>query len=163
MENWKAVAGFAAYKVSDLGRVKRVAEGHGATVGKILKTYTDSNGYARVSLCENSKRVIKPLHRLVAIAFLPNPDNLPEVNHKGPTTDNRASELEWISEEDHRIDQMVRKQHGEGVHFDASRNKWTAVYSPVIYTYVNLGRFNTKREALAARKAAVETLGKKTR
>ena len=56
------------------------------------------NGYVEVTLWKNNKRKTFRLHRLVAIAFIPNPNNLPEVNHKnGDKSDNRVSNLEWVS------------------------------------------------------------------
>lgn len=55
-------------------------------------------GYCRVSLCKDGNVKRYNVHRLVAMAFIPNPDNLPEVNHKNEIkTDNSVSNLEWVS------------------------------------------------------------------
>ena len=56
------------------------------------------NGYANVKLCENNVTYTRLVHRLIAEAFIPNPYNLPEVNHKNKIRyDNRVSNLEWCT------------------------------------------------------------------
>lgn len=63
---------------------------------RILKAGIGNNGYVNVILFKNGKKKTFSVHRLVAIMFIPNTENKPEVNHKwGIKTDNRASELEW--------------------------------------------------------------------
>ena len=59
-----------------------------------LKSFVDKDGYSKVSLLNKSYRV----HRLVAITFIPNKNNLPQVHHKNSDrSDNRAKNLEWVS------------------------------------------------------------------
>lgn len=71
-----------------MGQIRRKAS------QKILKPFDDSRGYLRVSL--NGKSV--KIHRIIAQMFVPNPQNLPVVNHKkGNKHDNRASQLEWVT------------------------------------------------------------------
>ena len=94
MEQWKSLAflGFNDYEVSNYGRVKNTKTGY------ILKGQADNYGYPTVSLYENKKRTTKLVHRLVAITFLPNPDNLPEVNHKDENKfNNHIDNLEWCT------------------------------------------------------------------
>ena len=62
------------------------------------KIITDKNGYKRVSLYKNQKMYNKQIHRLVAESFIPNPNNLPQVNHiNGNKSDNRVENLEWVT------------------------------------------------------------------
>lgn len=91
--NWKPVVGFEEhYLVSDSGQVWSLYR-HRALIPAI-----DRYGYEKVSLWKNDKAHTRTVHRLVAQAFVPNPDNLPTVNHINEVkTDNRASNLEWLS------------------------------------------------------------------
>lgn len=91
MEIWRNIRGFTGfYVVSNMGRVKRVSS------GKILSPGTNEFGYKYVVLWKFGVYKVKRVSRLVAKAFIPNPNNLPEVNHKkGKKEDNRASQLEW--------------------------------------------------------------------
>lgn len=92
MEIWKYIDGYDDYQVSNCGRVKSLKYGK----EKILKTYVTKIGYLYVILCKNGKSKHHLLHRLVAQAFLDNPYNLPEVNHKNEDkTDNRVENLEF--------------------------------------------------------------------
>lgn len=66
--------------------------------GKVLKGQKDKDGYLKVQLCKNGKVKIFLIHRLVAQAFIPNPDNLPCVNHKDENkTNNTVENLEWCT------------------------------------------------------------------
>ena len=90
-EYWKDIQGFAGYQVSNHGRIKN------NKTGKILKPYL-TRGYLRVSLYNDSGRKCKLVHRLVAEAFLPNPENKSDVNHiNGCKTDANVCNLEWVS------------------------------------------------------------------
>jgi hypothetical protein len=99
------------YKVSNLGRVKSLSKQKGAYIKSdtIMKQRLDKDGYCRVQVCKNNKCLGKGVHRLVAYAFIENPEIKPFVNHKkGIKTDNRATELEWATQSEnekhaHRI------------------------------------------------------------
>jgi|SRR6185369_903039 len=108
IEEWKDIDGYnGSYQVSNLGRVKSVGrytdtKAFGGGVykihEKILKSDIINGGYLRITLCLNNKTKRFIVHRLVAISFIPNPSNLPHVNHKnGVKTDNYVSNLEWCT------------------------------------------------------------------
>ena len=91
-EIWKPIEGYPDYEVSSMGRVKSLKYGK----EKILKNCKDGKGYLYVNLCKEGKPKNYFIHRLVAQAFLPNPNNLPQVNHRNENkTDNRVENLEY--------------------------------------------------------------------
>lgn len=100
MEIWKDIKGYEGlYQVSNKGRVKSL---NYRRIGKegILKGRPDKDGYLRIGLYKNKKQKPFYIHRLVAIAFLPNPNNLPQVNHKDENKENNHVEnLEWCTSE----------------------------------------------------------------
>ena len=104
-ECWKYIIGYEGlYEVSNLGRIRSLPRLTGArnnktrlVKGKVLKPYLQNNGYEIVDLFlspNNKKHFL--VHRLVAEAFIPNPDNLQEVNHKDEDKcNNNIDNLEW--------------------------------------------------------------------
>ena len=94
MEQWKVVEGtYGALEVSDLGRVRSNLRD-----GRILKTQKDNKGYQRLRMTIRREKRSFKLHRLVAQAFVPNPENKPQVNHiDGNKDNNAASNLEWVT------------------------------------------------------------------
>jgi hypothetical protein len=91
-EIWKDIPGYEGlYKVSNLGNVFSLR------CKRCLAQQTVKGGYLLVPLTPGKKRFWL-VHRLVAMAFIPNPDNLPEVNHKDENTaNNRVENLEWCT------------------------------------------------------------------
>ena len=92
-EVWKDILGFEGhYQVSNLGRVKSIK----FRTERILKPANNGYGYLFVKLCKNGEQKKFKVHRLLCQAFLPNPNNLPDVNHKDENpSNNRVENLEW--------------------------------------------------------------------
>ena len=142
-EIWKAIEGYeGCYEVSNLGRVRslprtvfwtritedektyymeRKVEG-GIIAINILK---DDHPYCYVILCKNGKHESLYVHRLVAKAFLPNPHNLPQVDHLDNKKHNNAvSNLEWVSARENLLRAPLRKTNKTGErHIQITKDK----------------------------------------
>lgn len=120
-EIWKDIEGYEDYyEVSNLGRIRsksRVAKtrnGRSHTVkSKVLSPGVWKDGYERVRFSVGGKMTGGKVHRFVANAFCPNPENKKEVNHiNGVKTDNRACNLEWMTRSEnqkHAFDKGLQK------------------------------------------------------
>ena len=92
LEEWKVIEEFPIYYVSNMGNVKN------SVTGNILVGGLDKNGYRQVTICYKGKQYSRRICRLVAKAFLANPDNLPQVNHKDEIVSNdNVNNLEWCT------------------------------------------------------------------
>lgn len=111
-EIWKDIPGYeSSYQASNLGNIKSLSRlvghpkgGMKLTKEKVLKKQNGSNGYFIVGMHKNGEGGSKTVHRLVALAFIDNPENKKEVNHKdGNKKNNQIDNLEWatISENRH--------------------------------------------------------------
>lgn len=90
---WKQIEGYKKYSVSDTGLVRNDLTGK-----TLIPFVTKKGGYLRLNLTENGTQKKHLVHRLVAQAFVPNPDNLETVDHiNGVKTDNRAENLQWLT------------------------------------------------------------------
>lgn len=95
METWRAIAGTKGFiEVSNEGRVRSLLRG----TPTILRTQVDGKGYHRIRVTIERVKMSYKVHREVARAFIENPDNLPQVNHKdGNKDNNNVSNLEWVT------------------------------------------------------------------
>lgn len=101
-EVWKEIKNYPQYEVSNCGRVRSLKR----KAPHILKASMNSYGYLRVILSKEGKVKTFSIARLVAETFIPNPDNLPEVDHINRNkTDNCIENLRWVS----RIEQVANK------------------------------------------------------
>jgi hypothetical protein len=105
-ELWKDVEGYEGlYKISNIGRVRSVeryvkssiqSSGERLKKAKILKPWNNGKGYLVVTFKKDGERKNKYIHRLVAEAFIPNPENKCDVNHiDGDKSNNKLYNLEW--------------------------------------------------------------------
>ena len=124
MEKWKDIDKYKGYyQISNEGRVRSLDRivnnryGRRVVKSRQMKVFKDSYGYNVVALCKNSKTEMVRTHRLVAIAFIPNPENKNCINHKnGIKEDNRISNLEWCTYKEnnsHAITSGLNNQKGE--------------------------------------------------
>ena len=121
-EEWKNVEGYESlYQVSSLGRVKslekhflrKYREGYRKQTipEKILKPFPTRTAYLLVKLTKNKIEKCFQVHRLVAMAFIPNPQNKPQVNHiNGNKTDNKVENLEWVTQTEN-----IRRAYATGL------------------------------------------------
>lgn len=101
-EHWQDIEGFEKiYQVSNLGNVRsldRLLRNGRNLKGRVLKKTPDKDGYLTITFSVNGKHACPKVHRLVAIAFIPNHESKSEVNHKdGDKTNNKVSNLEWVT------------------------------------------------------------------
>lgn len=117
---WKDIQGYENfYQVNNSAQVRRLYKNRPF---KILKPQINSNGYLQVSLCVNSKSKSIKIHRLLAIAFIPNPNNLPCINHiDGNPLNNSLQNLEWCT-----IRHNVQHAYNIGLHKSSKKQKETA-------------------------------------
>lgn len=120
MENeiWRTYPEFDFIKGSNLGGVKTIdryvptGTGNGKRLvkGRVLKQHDNGHGYLCVSFKVNGKMVSRSVHRIVAKAFLPNPDSLPEINHiDNNTLNNCVDNLEWCT---HKYNMAYKEKYG---------------------------------------------------
>lgn len=100
MEIWKDIEGYEGlYQVSNKGRIKSFKKKFGTQPTEtIMKQTATWCGYIRIKLIKDNKGWTPMVHRLVAKAFIPNPENKPVINHKdGNRANNDVENLEWVT------------------------------------------------------------------
>ena len=128
VEVWKDIENFSKYQVSNLGNIKskeRYTKAKNSEIihrkAFLLKGFVNKKGYKQVTLYDdNGKPKTMRVHKLVALTFIENENNLPQINHiDGNKLNNEVSNLEWISNYDNMqhaiknglIDQELRKEN----------------------------------------------------
>lgn len=130
-EIWRDIEGYEClYQVSNLGRIRSLDRyvdrytNHLIKVfrkGRLLESHLDKDGYLLVTLCKNNKVKLCRVHRLVAEAFIPNPNNYPIINHKDEIKDNNCVEnLEWCTHKYNlcygtRLERLSKSRKGKGL------------------------------------------------
>jgi hypothetical protein len=157
-EIWRDIPGFEGiYMVSDYGQILSVRR------KRLLSPNIGRNKYQRVALQINRERVEVFVHRIVAMAFIPNPDNMPVVNHlNGNRFMNRVTNLEWVNFRENETHRHIGlgSSHYPGV--TAKFGKWQAricVNKKSIY----LGLFDKEIDAAKAYRDALTTYNLKNK
>jgi len=146
---------FKGYKVTEKGEVYSYWGRESNSQGKFLKSVInkgferkinpsiDSKGYPYIDVRSSEKRRSPKVHRLVALAFIPNPENKPQVNHiDGNKENNHVSNLEWVTQEEnrtHAITNKLKNEIGYGIaQYDMNGNL-IAVFSTAKKALESLG------------------------
>lgn len=147
-EEWRPVAEYEGYFVSNLGRVRSTLRGD-----KIMKVHISCHGYYQINLRHNSTKASFKVHRLVAEAFVPNPVGKLYVDHIDRNKQNNVvSNLRWVTNVENQENTGLRKSNTsgfKGVSFDHKTDMWRATKS-VNRKQIALGYFDTKEEAAEA-------------
>ena len=147
-EVYKSIVGFSNYEVSNLGNIKTIK------TGRILKGSVNGSGYYIVGLCIAGKRSTQMIHRLVADAFLDNPDNKTCVDHiDNNKQNNHILNLRYATHSENAQNRKIstnNKSGTKGVGYNKSANKWKAHIS-IDGIYIFLGYFDNIEDAIQAR------------
>ncbi len=169
MENWKDIEGYEGlYQISDLGRVKslerKVKHSRGGlqiVKERILKhviKISNYRSYYRVVLSKNGNHKTVKIHRLVALAFIDNPENKMQVNHvDNNPLNNCASNLEWMTNRENVTHGYTFKETTSpypGVSWDSRANKWQAGIG-INGKKKRIGSFTCEHEAAQAYQTAL--------
>ena len=164
-EIWKDIKDFEGfYQISNLGNVKALERKVSGKLGslrtlpeKLMIPTNNGYGYLVICLCKYGKRYDRKIHRLVAEAFIPNPNNLPTVNHiDGNKLNNCVDNLEWNT-----IQENCRHRQNTGLgNIEAAT---VAKYKPVMSVNVATGEnnsYNSLKEAAADLDCTVKGISK---
>lgn len=153
MEVWKDIIDFPNYQVSNLGNVKNKRRGNILKPKPVKKQY----GYICYEVYiskDGGKQFHKKIHRLVAEAFIPNPDNKPEIDHidKNPAN-NHVDNLRWATRSENTLNTKVRSDNTSGhknIYWNKERERFQ-VKKFKDNKEIYLGAFKTLEEAIEAR------------
>ena len=146
-EIWKDILEYEGlYQVSNLGRIKSLANKSNHKKEIIMRQHLNHKGYCVLSLCKNYKRQSKSVHRIVAQAFIPNSNNLPQVNHiDGNKTNNNVNNLEWCN---NSYNQLHANKLGLNKHrLESVKEVCNKPVAQLDMNGIELNRFNSLREA----------------
>jgi len=157
MEEYKQIIDFDNYEVSNLGNVRNIK------TGRILKVSDDNNGYLKFNLWKNNKMKTKKIHKLVADAFIENPENKTCVDHiDNDTKNNNMNDLRWATMSENSQNSKISNRNtsgAKGVCWHKNRNKLRAQIT-IDGIKIHLGYFENIEDAKEARiKRANEIFG----
>ncbi len=153
-EEWKDIIGYEGlYQVSNLGRVKSLfrfskRKNYVITIQeKLLKILNGPKGYNLIRLSRNGILKTYRLHRLIAQAFIPNPENKPEVNHiNGNKKDNCVNNLEWVTSAENM--QHAHKNNLASKRFGSNNNNTKLLEKDILYIRAIANKKSVKELAI---------------
>jgi hypothetical protein len=155
MEEYKIIEGFENYSVSKHGNVKN------NKTGMTLKPGLNWNGYYRIDLYKSGKRKTFLVHRLVGNAFIPNPENKPQIDHiDNDRTNNNVNNLRWCTNQENNQNKGFSKNNTsgvKGVYFKKEIGKWCAKITHNGKKY-HLGYFENIEDGSKARQTKAKEL-----
>ena len=158
VEEWRNISGYLNYQASNIGRVRHIERG-------IIIPYIANIGYLQLNITKNcGKRTVCSVHRLVALAFIPNPMNKPSVDHINckAKLNNTVENLRWATRKDQQGNtsaQLNRSSKYKGVSWHKINSKWLSrIYIDTHPTHI--GMFQSEEDAaLAYNEQAIEHFG----
>ena len=152
MEEFKKIDGYENYEVSNLGNVKNTK------TNRILKPQKN-RGYYNVDLYKNGIKQTLIIHRLVGYAFIPNPENLREIDHiDRDRTNNSISNLRWVSRSNNNRNKPKKQNTSSkymGVSFNKAKRKYRAQIR-IENKQIHIGYYEKEEDAAKARDAYVK-------
>lgn len=140
---WKIITDYPEYEVSNLGQIRRK--------DKVLKPKLNTKGYYGVDLWKQNQRKRKRIHRLVACAFLPNPDNKKEVDHIDRCkTNNMVTNLRWVTRSENMLNTYRRDNPLLGISWKKSHKQYE-VHFTLNNKIKHYGLYKTIEEAIQVR------------
>lgn len=152
MVTWKEIIGYEGrYEASDDGQIRgltrSVKHNYGGLKivrGVVIKHGFTTQGYASLDLCKEGKATTRLVHRIIAETFIPNPANLPQINHiNGIKTDNRVANLEWVSVSGNQLHsyRMGLSKSGRLHHFSTPviNNRTGQIYDTINDAAISIG------------------------
>ncbi len=139
---YKAIPNYEHYGISEDGVIVNF------DTGKILKTQKDKDGYLRIGIYKDKKRKFFQVHRLVALAYIPNPKKYPEVDHINQVKDdNMVENLRWITQSGNQRNTTKKRKNilPTGVYL-SSKNRYQCRMR-IDEKYKYLGTYDTLEEA----------------
>jgi predicted phosphoadenosine phosphosulfate sulfurtransferase len=123
---YKLIEGYENYIIFTTGKVFSKKR------NIFMKPYVDTHGYYYVGLSNNNKNKFFKIHRILALAFIPNPNNLPTIDHIDINKqNNNLKNLRWASQTKQNINRNLQKKNTTGyigVRYDTSKNRYEAIW-----------------------------------